>query len=132
MGKTVAFVTNQYCCDRIIYAARTVADTTPTDLLVIGIMDAEYALDPEVVDYLFGLSKTYRATMRLIFSTDKIATMREIIADSEVERIFTGIPSTKHSVLHTLWEAFPNKQFYVVDTDGEMLEVEHGGQTRTA
>ena len=124
MAKTIAFVTNQYCCDRIIHAANELArDKQTEELIVLGIMDSEYPLDPQVVDYLFTLSKKNNATMRLIFTEDKLQVMRSIIKDFSTQHILTGMPSSHHSVLYSMWKEFPEKQFYTVDTGGELVEV---------
>lgn len=123
MAQTVTFVTNQYSCDRIIYSARVIADETATDLLVVGVMDSEYELNPEIVDYLFVLSKKNQATMRLIFAEDKIEVMREVISGYECQYVVTGMPSSNQSVLYSLWKNFPGKQFYTVDKTGELVEV---------
>lgn len=123
MAKTVTFVTNQYSSDRIIYSARVVADETGTDLVVVGVMDSEYELNPEVVDYLFVLSKKNQATMRLIFSENKTEVMRDIISGYDCQHVVTGMPSSNQSVLYKLWKEFPGKHFYSVDTSGELVEV---------
>jgi len=123
MAKTVTFVTNQYCCDRIIYAARVVADETDTDLVVVGILNSEYELDPEVVDYLFGLSKSNRATMRLLFADDKVSVMRQVVGQYDCQNVVTGMPSSNQSVLYDLWKSNPQKNFFTVDTTGELVEV---------
>jgi hypothetical protein len=123
MPKTITFVTNQYSCDRIINAARVVADDTATDLVVVGIMDSEYELDPEVVDYLFALSKKNHAVMRLIFTEDKTGVMREMIDGHDCANVVTGMPSNNQSVLYKIWKYFPQKGFYTVDQSGEVLEV---------
>lgn len=126
MAKTVTFVTNQYSCDRIIYSARVVADETASDLVVVGIMDSEYTLNPEVVDYLFVLSKKNQATMRLIFSEHKTEVMRDIVAGYDCQHVVTGMPSSNQSVLYDLWKEYPEKQFYTVDTEGDLVEVAVG------
>lgn len=132
MQKTVTFVTNQYSCDRIIYSARVVADETKTELVVVGVLDSEYELDPEVVDYLFVLAKKNNATMRLIFSEDKLGSMREMVGSFDCQHIVTGMPSTNQSVLYKLWKDFPAKQFYTVDPSGEIVEVASSYQFCTA
>lgn len=123
MAKTVTFVTNQYSCDRIIYSAKVIADETKTDLIVVGVLDNEYELDPEVVDYLFVLSKKNKATMRLLFSDDKTSVMTEAISLPECTNVVTGMPSNSESVLYKIWNMFPAKNFYTVDTTGEIIEV---------
>lgn len=123
MPKTIAFVTNQYCCDRIIRAANMIACQTQTELLVVSIMDSEYPLDPQVVDSLFTIAKQNNATMRLIFTEDKLLVMRDMIRDFSTQHILTGMPSSHNSVLYTMWKDFNEKQFYTVATDGEIVEV---------
>lgn len=123
MAETVTFVTNQFKSDRIIKSARMVADETGTELVVVGIMDSEYEINPEAVDYLFGLSKQHQATMRLIFSEDKTATMRDIVAGYDCQHIVTGMPSSNQSVLYKMWKEFPDKHFHTVDAGGEIVEV---------
>ena len=123
VSKTITFVTNQYSSDRIIYSARVVADETETDLVVVGILDSEYELNPEVVDYLFVLSKKNQATMRLIFAEDKTSVMRESIGAYDCKNVVTGMPSNNESVLYKMWKEFPNKNFYTVDPSGELVEV---------
>lgn len=121
--KTITFVTNQYSCDRIIHSARIIADETNTDLIVVGILDNEYELDSEVIDYLFILSKKNKATMRLLFSDDKTVVMTEAISQLDCANVVTGMPNSNESVLYKLWNMFPAKDFYTVDTSGEIIEV---------
>ena len=123
MSKTVVFVTNQYSCDRIICSARTVANETSSELLVVGILDSEYELNPEAIDYLFLLSKQNKATMRLLFTEDKVSAMREAVGQYGCKAAVTGMPSSNQSVLYTLWKEFPGVAFYTVDLNGEIVEV---------
>jgi hypothetical protein len=123
MHKTVAFVTNQYRCDRLIHAAKKIADQTGSELMIVGVLDCEYALDPEAVDYLFNQSRENHATMRLLFTGDKAEVLREITAGYDVDFVVTGMPHSHHSVVYDLWRKFPQKNFYTVDYSGELIEV---------
>lgn len=125
MQNTVAFVTNQYSCDRIITAARQVADLNNSELVIVGIMDNEYALDPEAIDYLFKRSKEQGASMRLIFREDTLNVMKEVISQYECRYIVSGMPSNNESVLYSLWKDFGEKFFYTVSPDGDVVEVEN-------
>jgi hypothetical protein len=91
--------------------------------MVVGVLDCEYVLDPKAVDYLFMKSKEHKATMRLLFTDDKIDAMREIIAQFDLCNIITGMPQNHNSVVYDLWREFPDKSFYTVDSDGELVEV---------
>jgi len=123
MAKTITFVTNQYRCDRIICAGRSVADATNTELTVVGVLDSEYELNPQAIDYLFNLSKQNKAVMRLVFSEDKMSVLSDIVGKHDSQYIITGMPSSNQSVLYGLWKENKNKSFYVVDTTGELVEV---------
>ena len=123
MEKTIVFVTNQFCCDRIICAAQVVAQKTNTELNIVQILDSEYDLDPKAIDYLFMMAKKAGATMRLVSSPDKLALMHKTIAAPDVHHVVTGMPSSNKSVLYGLWKRFPNKSFYVVDSTGELIDV---------
>jgi len=123
MAKTVTLVTNQYRCDRIICAARLVADETDTELTVVGVLGSEYELNPQAIDYLFNLSKQNKATMRLFFSDDKKGAIHNIISQHDCRNVVTGMPSSNQSVLYELWKRYPGKTFYAVDTTGELVEV---------
>lgn len=124
MLETIAFVTNQFSGDRIISAAKQVADQTNTNLVVVGIMDNEYDLDPKAVDYLFSRSRDHGATMRLIFKEDSLETMMELTGQYTCQNIVTGMPSTNQSVIYQLWLTYPEKDFYTVDTNGILVEVD--------
>lgn len=123
LAKTTAFVTNQYSCDRIICSAKAIADETNTDLVVVGVLDSEYELDPEIIDYLFILSKKNKAMMRLLFTDDKMSVMSEAISINGCDNVVTGMPNSSDSVLYKIWKMFPAKNFYTVDITGEVTEV---------
>jgi len=123
MAKTIVFVTNQFSCDRLIHAARTVAEEVKNELHVVQILDSEYDLDPQAIDYLFMQAKKAGATMRLISAEDKLALMHKIISERSVQCVVTGMPNSHNSVLYDLWKEYPQKRFRVVDTTGELTEV---------
>ncbi|MDR2933215.1 MAG: hypothetical protein LBV27_08930 [Oscillospiraceae bacterium] len=123
MDKTITFVTNQYSCDRIIYAAREIADETKTELIVVEILDSEYELNPPAVDYLFKASKRNKATMRMLFCEDKMKSMMEVISQYDCKHVVTGMPDSNQSILYRLWKEFPEKGFFTVDSNGQIVEV---------
>ena len=123
MAKTMVFVTNQFSCDRLIFAAQTVAERSKTQLDIVEILDKEYDLDPGAIDYLFMLAKKANATMRLVSAQDKVALMKNVISGPDVQYIVTGMPNSHNSILYALWKDFPAKKFHVVDETGELIEV---------
>lgn len=125
MTKTVVFVTNQFSSDRLIHAAEIVAKKLRTQLNIVEIMDSEYDLDPEAVDYLFMLAQKTGATMRLMSAEDKFGTMCGIIEEPDVRCVVTGMPQSHQSILYDIWKKFPRKAFHVLDSSGEIVEVAH-------
>ena len=123
MPKTIAFVTNQTSSDRLIHAAANIAKQNQTELIIVNILDSEYELDPRVVDEHFGQAKRYKATMRLLFSENKLFAMREVISGYDTHFIVTGMPGCHSSVLYDLWGSCGEKCFYTVEDTGKLIEV---------
>lgn len=123
MINTVAFVTDQYSSERIITAARIIADKFDTGLDVVGIMSNEYEIDPEAIDHLFNRSKENDASMRLIFREDKTEVMKEVIGQYSTRYVVSGMPSSNKSVLYSVWNEFENREFFTVDAEGNIIEV---------
>jgi len=123
MAKTMVFVTNQFSCDRLIFAAQAVAERSKTRLDIVQILDREYDLDPGAIDYLFMLAKKANATMRLVSAQDKLALMKSVIGAPDVDFVVTGMPNSHQSILYELWKEFPAKSFHVVDETGELVDV---------
>ena len=126
MYSTIAFVTNQYSCDRLIYAAKEVADRTNTELVILEVLNSEYDLNPQAVDYLFRLSKKNKATMRMLFTENTKRSLLKAISHSDCKYVLTGMPGSNHSILYDLWKKFPEKEFFAVDENGMVMEVANG------
>lgn len=120
MNKTIALVTNQYRCDRIINSGAVVAKNNESELIVVCIMDSEYNLDPPAIDYLFDKSKQVGAVMRILFTDDKAKMLKSIVAEHNTSHILTGMPNSPDSVIYELWNDFPNKKFYTIELDGTL------------
>lgn len=120
---TIAFITNQYSCERIITSAKKVAEENGSPLVVVGILSSEYEMNPNTIDFLFSKSKEHGATMRLLFSDDVTDVMHDVISQYDCGYVVTGMPSTNRSVVYELWKTYDSKQFYTVDIDGEVVEV---------
>lgn len=123
MKYTVAFVTSQYSGDRLIKAAKEVAVLKESELVIVSIMNNEYSIEPDVVDYLFKKSKEYGAVMKLIFREDTIDVMKEVISEYNCKYVVSGMPSRNNSVLYDLWREFIDKRFFTIDADGNTVEV---------
>ena len=123
MAKTMVFVTNQFRCDRLIFAAQAVAERSGTKLDIVQILDREYDLDPAAIDYLFMQAKKVNATMRLVSAPDKVELMKSVIGAQDVQYVVTGMPNSHKSILYDLWKEFPGKNFHVVDETGELIDV---------
>ncbi|WRS26157.1 hypothetical protein U6B65_07265 [Oscillospiraceae bacterium MB08-C2-2] len=123
MEKTVVFITNQFSCDRIIQAAREVADQTETQLVILSFLDSEYDLNPQAIEYLYDRAKKSRASATFLFSPNRLEHMTKTVGQFDSVNIITGMPGGSESVLYKLWEQFPEKSFFIVDAEGCLTPV---------
>ena len=54
---TVVLVTDQFECERIIKAARMIADLSQTALTVLSVMKTGAQTNPAALEHLFGVAK---------------------------------------------------------------------------
>ena len=49
LKSTAVLVTNQFQCERLIQAGRSVADISKTDLIVLNVQSNEYPANPQAI-----------------------------------------------------------------------------------
>ncbi len=124
---TVVLVTSQLTCERLIRAARRIADLTSTPLSVVSVMRENPSEDDlKSLEYLFSVSKDFDAQMDIIYNADPFPTLSKYIRQKDAKNVVTGMPVGESSVLERLWEKFPNICFYAVDFSDMLLEVHNG------
>ncbi len=124
---TVVCVTSQTTCERLIRAARRIADLTSTELLVISVSRPDpTAEDLESLEYLFDISKQFNAQMDVIYNADPFSTLSKFFRQQDAQNVITGMPVGEGSILEQLWEKFPNICFYAVNFSDVILEVHNG------
>ncbi len=124
---TVVCVTSQLTCERLIRAARRIADLTNTSLRVISVMRENPSEDDlKSLEYLFSVSKDFDAQMDIIYNADPFSTLSKYFRQSDAQNVVTGMPVGGTSVLERLWEKFPSICFYAVDFSDMLLEVHNG------
>ena len=70
LKSTAVLVTNQFQCERLIQAGKSVADISKTDLIVLNVQSNEYPANPEAIQYLFNISNQNGAMMNVIYAED--------------------------------------------------------------
>ena len=103
LKSTAVLVTNQFQCERLIQAGKSVADISKTDLIVLNVQSNEYPANPEAIQYLFNISNQNGAMMNVIYAEDTFKTIVNYIRDNKTNYVVTGMPQTKNSVLHKIW-----------------------------
>lgn len=121
--KTAVLATNQFQCERLIKAGRTVAGITHTDLVVLSVQSNEYDPNPEAMQHLFNISSENNAVMNVLYSEDTFKTIVDYLKHNNISNVITGIPQADHSVLHRIWKKFKRIKFFMVDEEGKMEEV---------
>ncbi len=124
---TVVCVTSQTTCERLIKAARRIADLTGTSLLVVSVSRPDpNENDLKSLEYLFNISKDFDAQMDVIYNSDAFLTLSKYFRSHNAMNVITGMPVGEGSVLERLWEKFPNILFYAVNFSDVILEVHNG------
>ena len=120
---TVVFVTDQYSCERLIKAGRTLADISGTRLLVINVSNPDLSkCDTNALEALFSASKEYGAVMNVYYSLDPLKTISTCIKSEKAVNVITGMPQNSNSILSKLWSKFTSANFFTVDDDGKLEE----------
>lgn len=122
-NSTAVLVTNQFQCERLIQAGRSVADISKTELIVLNVQSNEYPANPDAIQYLFNISSQNEATMNVMYAEDIFKTIVQYLKDNKTAYVVTGMPQTHDSVLHRIWNKFSRVTFFVVDEKGTLHEV---------
>ena len=123
LRSTAVLVTNQFQCERLIQAGRSVADISKTDLIVLNVQSNEYPANPEAIQYLFNIATQNNALMNVKYAEDSFKTIVKYIKDNKTAYVVTGMPQTKNSILHRIWRKFAHVTFFTVDEAGTLHEV---------
>ena len=123
LRSTAVLVTNQFQCERLIQARRSVADISKTDLIVLNVQSNEYPANPEAIQYLFNIATQNNALMNVMYAEDSFKTIVKYIKDNKTAYVVTGMPQTKNSILHRIWRKFAHVTFFTVDEAGTLHEV---------
>lgn len=89
----LACVTSQYDCDRIIKAARKIADDCNCELRVLSILKPthNYITVSDQIEYLHNVSKESNADMTVLFHEDAPKAVARFSSENNVKRIVTGM-----------------------------------------
>ena len=116
---TVACVTSQLQCERIIRAGRFVADISGTELLIVNVSPLDFTRqDGEALEHLFRVSKENNAQMTVLYSDEALKTLTDFIKKSTAVNVVTGLPQQGESVLYKMWDKLGSVSFFTVAEDG--------------
>ena len=82
LGSTAVLVTNQFQCERLIQAGRSVADISKTDLIVLNVQSNEYPANPDAIQYLFNIASQNSAMMNVMYAEDIFKTIVQYIREN--------------------------------------------------
>lgn len=122
--KTVtACVTSQKNCERIILAAKKIAEEEKCPLYVLSIQNSgEMTLEQcEAVEYLYELSKQNGAQMTVCYSDFAALTAIEFLKRNNSGCVVTGVPSASGSgFVSTVSSVLPKIRISMVSDDGRI------------
>ena len=121
---TVACVTDQFQCERIIRAGRSIANLTDTSLLVINLSPIDStAQSGEAIEHLFRISQQNDAEMSVFYSEKTLKVLTTFIKKNHAVNVVTGMPQQQNSVLSKMWSKLGGVSFFTVDASGEFVHV---------
>ncbi len=124
VNSTIVCVTNQYECERLIKAGRIAADLSNTALKVVNVSSPDLSkVNFAALEYLYGVSKQYDATMSIIYSNDAYHTLVRYIKQNKATHVITGESDGKNVILPRLWSRFSQLRFFTVSLSGELREI---------
>ena len=120
---TLVLVTDQFACERIIKAARAIADLSAGTLLVLSVMGQNQPTNPEALEHLFAVAKEYGAVMTVTFKDDPYQAIVDFAQENRVINVITGVPNDRGSMLVKLWKNQRAMTFFTVSHEGKLHEV---------
>lgn len=116
----LACVSNQYDCDRVIEAAKKLADKDNCDLRVLTVMrpEKDYTIISDQIEYLNLAAKEADADMTFVFSVNASQAAAQFANENNVTRIVTGLhDGVSERFLVGFNEMAPDVRVSVVDSD---------------
>jgi K+-sensing histidine kinase KdpD len=121
---TVVCVTDQFQCERIIRAGRSIANLSDTSLLVVSVLPIDATSQSgEAIEHLFKVSQENDAEMSVFYSDKVLKTLMAFIKKKRAVNVVTGMPRQGNSVLSKMWEKLGGVSFFTVDENGEFVNV---------
>lgn len=123
----LACVTSQYDCDRIIKAARKIADDCDCELRVLSILKPthNYIKISDQIEYLYNVSKEADADMTVLFHEDAPKAVANFAGANNVKRIVTGMhDGGENSFLVMFNKLAPKVAISMVDKDNTVYSMD--------
>ncbi|MCI8623258.1 MAG: hypothetical protein HFG26_06285 [Provencibacterium sp.] len=123
VARTVVLVTNQFQCERLIHAGKTLADVTGTELCILSVQSSRYPPNPLALEHLFNISKQNGGDMNVTYGEDPAHQIIHFIKHHKTLHVVSGIPQDENSMLYTVWKKFTHIRFFTVDGQGVTSEI---------
>ena len=119
---TVVCVTDQFQCERIICAGRSIANLSDTSLLVVSVSPMEVTeRSGQALEHLFHISQENDAEMSVFYSDKVLKTLTTFIKKKHAVNVVTGMPQQENSILSKMWEKLGGVSFFTVDENGKFV-----------
>lgn len=129
---TMVCVTNQFQCERIIRAGRSIANLSDTELMVVNVSPLDFARqNGEALEHLFRVSRENDAHMSVLYSNEPLKTLMNFIKKNHTVNVVTGMPQQGNSVLVKMWEKLGGVSFFTVNEDGKLVNMSQNLKARS-
>lgn len=117
----LACVSSQYDCDRIVEAAKQLAEEEDCELRVLAVMrpESDYTIISDQIEYLNLVAKEANADMTFLFSVNAADATAEFVTENHIHKIVAGMHdgNSTQSFLVQLTESAPDLEVSLVDKD---------------
>lgn len=121
--KTIVLVTNQFRCERLIRAGKTLSMLYGTELVVFCVQSSHFPQNPLALEHLYNVSKAGGAVMNIAYSDEPQKKIISFLKHQRVKNVISGNPESADSLLHKIWRKFTHINFFTVDEAGSAHEV---------
>ena len=120
----LACVSGQYDCDRVVEAAKKLANEEDCELRVLTVLrpEADYTIISDQIEYLHLVAKEANADMTFMFRVDAADAAAEFVTENNIHKIVTGLHdggSSKSFPVEFNRKA-PDVEISVVDADNSV------------
>lgn len=128
----LACVSSQYDCDRVVEAAKKLANEEDCELRVLTVIrpESDYTIISDQIEYLNLVAKEANADMTFLFTVDAADATAEFVTENNIHKIVTDMRDggQSNSFLVELDRKAPDVEISLVDKDNTVFSMKRNAE----